>query len=148
MVKLAGAAFLGLFVAKALADFEPTHRLLVIPLHGGGEATERGGDFGTKGDVASALVFEAEELAAQFAARLLEVEFGRFEKGSFVFEEAIAPRHFTKSPEEIIAHRAVFGTKITKTGETLKTFGHGIFGVWSRARENRTRFPLVERGLS
>ena len=72
LVELAGAAFLRGFVAKALPDFEPLERFGVFALLGGGEAGERGGDFGAEGDVAVALVLEAEELRGEFAPRLFQ----------------------------------------------------------------------------
>lgn len=125
LVELAGAAFLRLFVAKALADLEPFEGLGIVALFAGGEAGEGGGDFGSQGDVAVALVFEAEKLGRELATGLFKVKLGGLEDGGFVFNEAVTGGDAAPGVEEIVAHLTIARVKVAKAGKCLEACCHG-----------------------
>lgn len=152
LIELASAAFLRGFVAKALPDFEPLEGFGILALLGGGEAGEGGGDFGTEGHVAVALVLEAKKLGGEFATRFLEVEFGGFEEWGFVFDKAVTGGDAAPGLEEIVAHLAVARIKVAKAGKCLEACCHRkssergrLVGDWGLLVECRPPSPRLRR---
>ena len=67
--------------------------------------------------MAPALVHEVEKLADEFAAAFLFIERHRLEHRPVVFHEAVAPRHFAPSREDVVPLRAVGGIKVAEAGQ-------------------------------
>jgi hypothetical protein len=122
--ELAGAAFLGFFIAEAGADLEPLQGLFVVALAGGGEAREGGCDLGAHGEFAVGFVFEAEELAGDFVAGFFAEEVGGFEDGDVVFDEAVAAGDAAPGGEDEVAAGAGFGIEVAEAFDGLEG-GHG-----------------------
>ena len=121
LMELASPALLRFFVAETLADLEPLERLREIPLVLGDDPRERGGDFRTERDIATALVLEAEKLRGKLAAGLFQIECSVLQNGGFVFDITAAAGHAAPGFEQIIAHRAFTGSEVAESWKCLES---------------------------
>ena len=137
--ELTQAAFLRLFVAETGADFKPLERLGVFALVSSGNAPQRGGELRAHGDIALALVLEAEKLGGQLAAGFLEVELGGFDRGGFPFHKAVTVRHTPPRVEQIVAEGAFLRGKIAESGQRLEACVRHSVVIWG---ENSLRATL------
>ena len=89
------------FITEAAADFKPLEGFRIVALLGRCDAGEGSGKLRAKNHIPSALVLKAEELLAQLATGLLEIEFGAFEQGCFIFREPVTPGYTGPGLEQI-----------------------------------------------